>query len=45
MRDINANYLRLGPQALADWLANDLERAGALKREGERSRRLSTPKS
>ncbi len=33
LTDINARFLQLAPQALADWLVTDLERAGALKRE------------
>ena len=34
MRDINARFFKLTPQALAEWLVADLERAGALRREG-----------
>jgi glyoxylase-like metal-dependent hydrolase (beta-lactamase superfamily II) len=33
LRDINERFLHLAPQALADWLVTDLERAGALRRE------------
>jgi glyoxylase-like metal-dependent hydrolase (beta-lactamase superfamily II) len=34
LADINARFLNMAPQALADWLVSDLERAGALRREG-----------
>lgn len=32
LRDINARHLRMPAQAFADWLAADLERAGAIER-------------
>ncbi len=34
LQEINDRFLKLTPQELADWLVADLERAGALKREG-----------
>lgn len=34
-RDINRRYLKLAPGALADLLVNELERARAVRREGE----------
>jgi len=34
MREINARHLHMTPQALADWLVADLERARAIGREG-----------
>lgn len=34
LRDINARHLGMTPRAYADWLASDLERAGAVERRG-----------
>jgi glyoxylase-like metal-dependent hydrolase (beta-lactamase superfamily II) len=33
-RDVNARFLGLGKQELADYLVNDLEKAGAIERDG-----------
>jgi hypothetical protein len=33
-RELNARYLRMAPALLAEWLAGELERAGAARREG-----------
>jgi len=38
LRDINARHLRMPAQAFADWLAADLERAGAIERRDGRLR-------
>ena len=35
-RIANTRFLGLTPQALADWLVGELERAGVAKREGDR---------
>jgi glyoxylase-like metal-dependent hydrolase (beta-lactamase superfamily II) len=32
-RELNARYLRMAPAAMAEWLASELERAGAARRE------------
>lgn len=32
--ELNARYLRMTPAAMAEWLVGDLERAGAVRREG-----------
>ncbi|MGB5079956.1 MAG: MBL fold metallo-hydrolase [Burkholderiales bacterium] len=34
LADLNARYLRMTPGAMAQWLVNELERAGAAVREG-----------
>jgi glyoxylase-like metal-dependent hydrolase (beta-lactamase superfamily II) len=34
LADINREYLKMTPVALAEWLVRDLERAGALERQG-----------
>jgi glyoxylase-like metal-dependent hydrolase (beta-lactamase superfamily II) len=34
LRELNARHLRMSPQALAEWLVADLERARAIAREG-----------
>jgi hypothetical protein len=33
LADLNARYLRMTPAAMAEWLVNDLERAGAAERK------------
>jgi hypothetical protein len=34
LRDINHRYLAMTPEAYAEWLVHELERARAVKREG-----------
>jgi hypothetical protein len=34
IRELNERHLHMAPQALAEWLVADLERAGAVGREG-----------
>jgi glyoxylase-like metal-dependent hydrolase (beta-lactamase superfamily II) len=34
LRELNARHLHLTPEALAEWLVADLERSGAIRREG-----------
>jgi len=36
LAELNSRYLRMTPAAMAEWLLNDLERAGALRRDGSR---------
>ena len=33
LAELNSRFLRMTPAAMADWLVNELERAGALHRE------------
>jgi glyoxylase-like metal-dependent hydrolase (beta-lactamase superfamily II) len=33
LAELNSRYLRMTPAAMAEWLVNDLERAGALRRQ------------
>lgn len=33
LKDLNDRFLKLAPQAYADWLVSDLEKAGAVRRE------------
>ena len=33
LAELNARYLRMTPAAMAEWLATELERAGAVRRE------------
>jgi len=35
LAELNSRYLRMTPAAMAEWLLNDLERAGALRREND----------
>jgi glyoxylase-like metal-dependent hydrolase (beta-lactamase superfamily II) len=35
LADLNSRYLRMTPAAMAGWLVNELERAGALRREDD----------
>jgi glyoxylase-like metal-dependent hydrolase (beta-lactamase superfamily II) len=35
LRDVNRRYLALAPEAYADWLVHELERARAIRREGD----------
>jgi hypothetical protein len=34
--ELNSRYLHMTPAAMAEWLANELERAGAVRRNGGR---------
>jgi len=34
LAELNSRYLRMAPPAMAEWLVNDLERAGAAHRQG-----------
>jgi hypothetical protein len=34
IRELNERHLHMAPQALAEWLVTDLERAGAIGRDG-----------
>ncbi len=36
LAELNSRYLRMTPVAMAEWLVNELERAGAVRREGSR---------
>ena len=36
LAELNSRYLDMTPAAMAEWLANELERAGALRRDGSR---------
>jgi len=36
LAELNSRYLRMTPAAMAEWLANDLERAGAVRRNDGR---------
>jgi len=36
LAELNSRYLRMTPAAMAEWLLNELERAGALRRDGSR---------
>jgi len=35
LAELNSRYLRMTPAAMAEWLLNELERAGALRREND----------
>ena len=35
LAELNSRYLRMAPAAMVEWLLNDLERAGALRREND----------
>jgi len=35
LAELNSRYLLMTPAAMAEWLLNDLERAGALRREND----------
>ena len=43
LRDINRRFLALTPQQFAEWLVRELERARAVKREGDSLVPLITP--
>jgi len=34
LAELNTRYLGMTPAAMAEWLVSDLERAGALRRQG-----------
>jgi glyoxylase-like metal-dependent hydrolase (beta-lactamase superfamily II) len=36
LAELNSRYLRMTPAAMAEWLLNELERAGAVRRDGSR---------
>ena len=35
LAELNSRYFRMTPGAMAEWLVNELERAGALRREND----------